>query len=105
MTTLGETLHAARSHKELSLRDLSSKTNYSPTYISMVERNIENPSNNYLESMSAVLDIDARWLYESAKRIPDEVETAMVNRRILVDIVYKLMEKDDDELNGLYRRV
>ena len=77
LQVLGEFIRSQRKQAQLSLRDLSEKTNVSNPYLSQIERGLHEPSVRVLKSIALALNLS--------------VETMLVRAGLL---------NQDDEQNG-----
>ena len=58
MTVIGERLKKYRQQKRMSMTEVADKAGVAKSYLSSIERNLQsNPSIQFLEKISAVLDI------------------------------------------------
>ncbi|MBY7144124.1 helix-turn-helix domain-containing protein [Virgibacillus sp. NKC19-3] len=75
---IGEKIKHLRQEKKMSLSELAERANVAKSYLSSIERNIQrNPSIQFIEKISAVLDVSVNDLIledhsEQTKRLDDE---------------------------------
>jgi HTH-type transcriptional regulator, competence development regulator len=105
LNTLGEMIRYNREHVGVSLRELAGSVDISPTYLSMIERDLTPPpSEDCIRRIADEIDVDADVLLALGNRVPGHIIKAMARRRVLVDIVAKLVDEDDITLNSILRR-
>src|SRR5437870_7874267 len=63
---LGEFIRAQRKQAQLSLRDLSERTNVSNPYLSQIERGLHEPSVRVLKAIATALNVSAESLLTQA---------------------------------------
>ncbi|MDX8362023.1 MULTISPECIES: helix-turn-helix domain-containing protein [Bacillaceae] len=70
---IGERVKKYRLQKELSLTELADRAGVAKSYLSSLERNLQsNPSVQFLEKISMVLDVSVNSLLFDEDEIPDE---------------------------------
>lgn len=105
-TTLGEMIRYHREHAGVSLRQLAEDVGISPTYLSIIERDLSNPpSEDCIRKIADEIDVDPDVLLSLANRVPAHLIKAMARRKVLVDIVAKLEDMEDGDLDALLRRL
>jgi transcriptional regulator with XRE-family HTH domain len=99
---LGEYLREQRRLAQLSLRQLSEKSDVSNPYLSQIERGLRRPSAEVLQQIAKALRISAESLYVRAGILDlDESRTRMVEDAIALDPL--LTERQKNALLDIYR--
>jgi transcriptional regulator with XRE-family HTH domain len=107
--SLGEFIRDNRRVLNLSLRDLSSRTNVSNAYLSQVERNLHQPSIRVLRAIADALELSSEQmmiyagLAKPAENAVDEQDAVDTEAAILRDP--RLQPADRQTLLALYRRL
>ena len=103
LQVLGEFIRTQRKQAQLSLRDLSEKTNVSNPYLSQIERGLHEPSVRVLKSIAIALNLSvetmlvrAGLLTEDDEHTGTDTETAILNDQ-------KLTEEQRASLLAVYR--
>ncbi|MFC3041515.1 helix-turn-helix domain-containing protein [Virgibacillus xinjiangensis] len=66
---IGDKIKALRQEKKLSLSELAERANVAKSYLSSIERNIQtNPSIQFIEKISNVLDVPVNELIQNDKK-------------------------------------
>jgi transcriptional regulator with XRE-family HTH domain len=73
---LGEFIRTQRKQNQLSLRDLSERTNVSNPYLSQIERGLHEPSVRVLRSIALALNLSVETLLVQAGVLDDEDDGA-----------------------------
>src|SRR5947207_15612001 len=71
---LGEFIRAQRKQAQLSLRDLSEKTNVSNPYLSQIERGLHEPSVRVLKSIALALNLSVETMLVRAGLLTEDDE-------------------------------
>lgn len=71
---LGEFIRAQRKQAQLSLRDLSERTNVSNPYLSQIERGLHEPSVRVLKSIALALNLSVETMLVRAGLLSEEDE-------------------------------
>lgn len=101
---LGEFIRTQRKQAQLSLRDLSERTNVSNPYLSQIERGLHEPSVRVLKSIAIALNLSVETMLvragllneDGAHRGPSDTETAIQNDG-------RLTEEQRSSLLAVYR--
>jgi len=101
---LGEFIRAQRKQAQLSLRDLSERTNVSNPYLSQIERGLHEPSVRVLKSIAIALNLSVETMLVRAGLLnedddlhgPSDTETAIRNDP-------RLSEEQRTSLLAVYR--
>lgn len=72
LQVLGEFIHAQRKQAQLSLRELSEKTNVSNPYLSQIERGLHEPSVRVLKAIALALNLSVETMLVRAGLLSDE---------------------------------
>lgn len=87
LQVLGEFIHTQRKQAQLSLRELSERTNVSNPYLSQIERGLHEPSVRVLKAIAVALNLSVETMLVRAgllnedhdgDAVPD-TETAILN--------------------------
>ncbi|AXI10777.1 helix-turn-helix domain-containing protein [Oceanobacillus sp. 143] len=71
---IGENIQRLRKSKGLTLSDCAERANISKSYLSNIERNLnQNPSIQIIEKLAVVLDVDLRTLLGTAESVKEQV--------------------------------
>lgn len=73
MKTFGECLRGIRERKGLSVRQLAYAAGVEPGYVSKLENDLANASNDKLEALAVALNVNPHILMLMAGRLSDEV--------------------------------
>lgn len=99
---LGEYLREQRRLAQMSLRQLSEKSDVSNPYLSQIERGLRRPSAEVLQQIAKALRISAESLYVRAGILDlDESRSRMVEDAIGLDPL--LTERQKNALLDIYR--
>ncbi len=77
--SIGERIKSLRNERNMTLSELSQKTNLSPSYLSQLERDKTTPSISSLVEIANALDVNVRYFFEEKRN----AEMAFVTRRSL----------------------
>ena len=66
-TEIGKTIKELRNNKNLTLKDLSAKTNLSTGFLSQLERGLTTVDTNSLQKIAEALDIDLSYFFPATK--------------------------------------
>jgi transcriptional regulator with XRE-family HTH domain len=100
--SFGNFIRTKRLEKGYTLRGFSVKVGISPTFTSRMERDeIEPPSEDKINAIAEVLDIDGEELVFMAKRIPKEVRQLVINKPSLVPLLRIANTKSPQDLDKL----
>lgn len=80
---LGQRIAAARTSKNLSLRQLAERINVTPSLLSQIERGLANPSLNTLRMIAVSLDIPLFSLFTEPANV-DKLITRANNRKKII---------------------
>lgn len=93
---IGEKINQLRKQRKLTLSELAGRANISKSYLSNIERNLnQNPSIQIIEKIAQVLEVDPSYLFNSAQEISILEEQEWVD--FLNDLRSAGIEKEDLE--------
>ncbi len=110
-TSLGATLRAARLDKaatnprQFSVRALAARLGASASWLSMVERDAQRPTEAMVRALADELELDADLLLRQAGRVPRDVAALLLERPALADAVRALRALPDSEIVRTIRRI
>lgn len=90
--SIGERIKSLRNERNMTLVELSQKTNLSPSYLSQLERDKTTPSISSLVEIANALDVNVRYFFEEER----SAELAFVTRKSLApfqDIDYSTSQE------------
>ncbi len=90
--SIGERIKSLRNERNMTLAELSQKTNLSPSYLSQLERDKTTPSISSLVEIANAMDVNVRYFFEEEK----STELAFVTRKSLApfqDIDYSTSQE------------
>ncbi|MGO4888324.1 helix-turn-helix domain-containing protein [Anaerobacillus sp. MEB173] len=77
---IGEKVKKYRKEKGLSLSELAERAGVAKSYLSSIERNIQsNPSIQFLDKISSVLDVSVETLLHESDNTDDNLDPAWVD--------------------------
>ncbi|GAB4471251.1 MAG: cupin domain-containing protein [Anaerolineales bacterium] len=79
VTSIGERIKSLRNERNMTLAELSQKTNLSPSYLSQLERDKTTPSISSLVEIANALEVNVRYFFEEER----SGELAFVTRKSL----------------------
>ena len=93
LQVLGEFIRSQRKQAQLSLRDLSERTNVSNPYLSQIERGLHEPSVRVLKSIAVALNLSVETMLVRAGLLSEDdehkgasdTETAILNDEKLTE--------------------
>lgn len=110
-TSLGDAIRAARlrcaeAHpRGFSVRALAARLGVSATYLSLVERGAQRPTETFVRALAEELGEDAEALLALAGRVPADVTEALRARPALAELVRAFRDLPEDALNRTIRRI
>ena len=108
---IGRTLREARERQAkhdprgFSLRAVAARLGVSATYLSLVERGTERPTEAFLRRACGELGLDAETLLPLAGRLAADVAQSLIERPALVEAVRLLRDLPEPELRRAVRRI
>ncbi len=111
LVELGERLRECREaravedRRAFSVRSLAARLGVSPTYLSGLERGRQRPTEVLLRQLACELAIEPEPLLAMARRVPEDVTSAIASRPALAEAVRVLRELPDDCLLRAVRRI
>lgn len=108
---VGRTIRDARQARAkqdprgFSLRAVAARLGVSATYLSLVERGTERPTEPFLRRLADELNLDADALLPLAGRLAADVAQSLIKRPELVEAVRALREMPEPELRRAVRRI
>lgn len=96
---------AKQDPRGFSLRAVAARLGVSATYLSLVERGAERPTEAFLRRLAGELDLDADALLPLAGRLAADVAQSLIGRPELVEAVRVLREMPEPELRRAVRRI
>lgn len=106
-TSFGETLREARVKKGVSLRSVAGKLDITPSYLSDIENDRRIPSEDVLQQLATLLDLDFDDLMARAGRFGEEAERYLKHQPTAVKLFRRISESnlDEEQLKELLRAV
>ena len=102
LQSLGAFIHSQRTQAQLTLRELSERTNVSNPYLSQIERGLRKPSAEILQQIAKGLRISAEQLYVRAGILDERTESDLaVESALLADSA--ITERQKRMLLEIYR--
>ncbi|HYF06822.1 MAG TPA: helix-turn-helix transcriptional regulator [Acetobacteraceae bacterium] len=99
-------LRQAEEHpRAFSVRALAARLGVSATYLSLVERGAQRPTESLLRTLAEELGEDPERLLALAGRVPADVTEALRARPQLAELVRALRDLPEPELNRRIRRI
>jgi transcriptional regulator with XRE-family HTH domain len=108
---LGERLRQARlaraaaEPRGFSVRAVAARLGVSATYLSLVERGAQRPTEAFLRALAADLGLEAEALLPLAGRVAEDVTAALIARPALAEAVRALRDLPEPELRRTIRRI
>lgn len=108
---LGQRLRAARLARAaeepriFSVRAVAGRLGVSATYLSLVERGAQRPTEAFLRTLAADLGIEVDALLPLAGRVAEDVTAALLARPALAEAVRALRDLPEHELHRTIRRI
>lgn len=108
---LGEAIRTARLRcadqhpRAFSVRALAARLGVSATYLSLVERGAQRPTEAFTRALAEELGMDAAPLLALAGRVPADVTEALRARPALADLVRAFRDVPEQELTRTIRRI
>ncbi len=96
---------AARHPKGFSVRALAGRLGVSATWLSMVERDLQRPSEETVRTLALELDLDAAALLRLSGRVSQDVAEMLLARPALADAVRAMNALKDAEIERTVRRI
>jgi transcriptional regulator with XRE-family HTH domain len=106
-TSFGETLREARVKKGVSLRSLASELSITPSYLSDIENDRRIPSEDVLQQLATLLDLNFDDLMAQAGRLGEEAERYLKHQPTAVKLFRRISESNlgEEDLKKLLRAV
>ncbi len=106
-TSFGETLREARVKKGVSLRSVAAELDITPSYLSDIENDRRIPSEDVLQQLATLLDLDFDDLMARAGRFGEEAERYLKHQPTAVKLFRRISESnlDEEQLKELLRAV
>jgi transcriptional regulator with XRE-family HTH domain len=105
--TLGEVVHNARIKLGLKLREVTTKLDITPSYLSDIENDRRVPSEDVLGRLAAFLSLDVDDLMAMAGRVGDQAERYLKHHPTAGVLFRRISDKglQEDQLQDLLRKV
>lgn len=105
--TLGETIRAARTAKEMKLRELARCVDRTPSYISDIENDRRIPSEDVLRRLAEELDLDFEELMARAGRFGSDAERYLRRSPAATTLFRRIQERNltDEEIRQLMEEI
>jgi transcriptional regulator with XRE-family HTH domain len=97
--------HAAADPRGFSVRALAGRLGVSATYLSLVERGAQRPTEPFLRAIAAELGLAVDALLPLAGRVAEDVAAALLARPTLAEAVRALRDLPEPELQRTIRRI
>lgn len=108
---LGETLRESREaravqdRRAFSVRSLAARLDVSASYLSGLERGQQRPTEALLRHLARELAVAPEPLLALARRVPEDVTSAIAARPALAEAVRALRDLPDDDVLRAVRRI
>ena len=96
---------AAGDARGYSVRAVAGRLGVSATYLSLVERGVQRPTEAFLRAVAADLGLEAEALLPLAGRVAEDVTAALLARPALAEAVRALRDLPEPELRRTIRRI
>lgn len=101
----GRLARAAADPRGFSVRAVAARLGVSATYLSLVERGAQRPTEPFLRALAADLGLEAEALLPLAGRVAEDVTAALLARPALAEAVRALRDLPEAELTRTIRRI
>jgi len=108
---LGPRLRRARLRRAVveprlySVRAVAARLGVSATYLSLIERGAQRPTEAFLRALAADLGLEAEALLPLAGRVAEDVTAALLARPTLAEAVRALRDLPEPDLQRTIRRI
>lgn len=108
---LGPRLRRARLRRAVveprlfSVRAVAARLGVSATYLSLIERGAQRPTEAFLRALAADLGLEAEALLPLAGRVAEDVTAALLARPALAEAVRALRDLPEPDLQRTLRRI
>ena len=108
---LGPRLRRARLRRAVveprlfSVRAVAARLGVSATYLSLIERGAQRPTEAFLRALAADLGLEAEALLPLAGRVAEDVTAALLARPALAEAVRALRDLPEPDLQRTIRRI
>lgn len=103
---LGEYLHGLRERKSFSLRDVARQAKLGPGHLSRIERGLDRPSDEKLQTLAKVLGEDPDVLFAIDGRVTERLRRIITRRpKVFATVLEELDKMPDDALLQVVRVV
>ena len=109
--SLGTTLRAARLERasqdprHFSVRALAARLGASASWLSMVERDVQRPTEDMLRALAGELGLEPDVLLPQAGRVPADVIALLLQRPALIEAVRALRAVSDADVARTIRQI
>ena len=91
--------------RRFSVRSLATRLGASASWLSMVERDAQRPTEVMVRALAKELDLDAEVLVPQAGRVAADVAAMLLDRPALADAVRALGALPDEDVARAIRRI
>jgi transcriptional regulator with XRE-family HTH domain len=101
---LGAFIHSQRKQAQLTLRELSERTNVSNPYLSQIERGLHEPSVRVLKAIAIALNVSVETMLVRAGLLSeDALDTAAISTTAAIEADPRLTDDQRSSLLAVYR--
>lgn len=72
---VGQRIHELRTNRKLSQEQLALRSNITPTYLGLLERNLKNPTLKVIEQLCTAMDISLADFFSETKNDSSDVDS------------------------------
>ncbi len=113
--SIADELKRLRKSRDMNLDEVGEKVGVSGVFISNIERGKRVPSDNLIEKLAEVYDIEELDLYEGFGKVPESIINEIIHNPKLLELLYKITnnpnfpnEKKEQfysDINELYDKI
>lgn len=104
----GMLLRLARTRKKLSLQNAAEYVSVSVNYLSMIERMKKSPSDDIINKLSRLYEIDSNEVFKAFGRVPEKLVEYIAENEKLTNLLIEIADNDkisEDEKDVLYESI
>lgn len=113
--SIADELKRLRKSRDMNLDEVGEKVGVSGVFISNIERGKRVPSDNLIEKLAEVYDIEELDLYEGFGKVPESIINEIIHNPKLLELLYKITNNPDipnekkeqfySDINELYDKI
>lgn len=113
--SIADELKRLRKSRDMNLDEVGEKVGVSGVFISNIERGKRVPSDNLIEKLAEVYDIEELDLYEGFGKVPESIINEIIHSPKLLELLYKIANNPDfpnekkeqfySDINELYDKI